>query len=90
MIGWNAIEPALGQYSFDSVGSEWIAQVSALGKEDRPGNTGTGASTPPWLFQPAPSGAGATELNFTVSPHAGETGVCDTVNALLLRGIRRS
>jgi Beta-galactosidase len=78
VIGWNAIEPSLGQYQF-SLLDQWIAQVSALGKKIDlviP----SGSSTPAWLFQPAPSGAGATELNFTVSPHGGSTGVCDTVN----------
>ncbi len=78
VIGWNAIEPSLGQYQW-TVLDQWIATVSALGKKIDlviP----AGASTPAWLFQPAPSGAGATQLNFTVSPHAGETGVCDTVN----------
>jgi uncharacterized protein (TIGR03437 family) len=58
---------------------QWIGQVAALGKKiDLV--VPAGASTPAWLFQPAPAGAGATELNFTVSPHSGETGVCDTVN----------
>ena len=78
VIGWNAIEPALGQYSFTLL-DQWIGQVSALGKKIDLVIL-AGASTPPWLFQPEPAGAGATELNFTVSPHAGETGVCDTVN----------
>ena len=78
VIGWDAIEPALGQYQFALL-DQWIAQVSALGKKIDlviP----AGASTPAWLFQSAPTGAGATELNFTVSPHAGSTGVCDIVN----------
>src|SRR4029077_15853919 len=39
-----------------------------------------GSATPAWLFQPAPAGAGATELSFTVSPHGGATGICDTDN----------
>ena len=69
VIGWNAIEPALGQYQFALL-DQWIAQVSALGKKIDlviP----AGSSTPPWLFQPTPGGAGAAELNFTVSPHGG-------------------
>jgi len=73
VIGWNAIEPSKGQYQWTLL-DQWIAQVSALGKKiDLV--VPAGASTPAWLFQ-----AGATQLNFTVSPHAGETGVCDTVN----------
>jgi len=77
VIGWNAIEPAMGQYSW-SLLDQWIATVSALGKKIDlvvPG----GQSTPSWLFQPAPTGAGATALNFTVSPHAGALGQCDSV-----------
>jgi uncharacterized protein (TIGR03437 family) len=78
VIGWNAIEPAMGQYQW-TVLDQWIAQVAALGKKiDLV--VPAGSSIPPWLFQPAPNGAGAAQLSFTVSPHAGETGVCDTVN----------
>jgi uncharacterized protein (TIGR03437 family) len=78
VIGWNAIEPSMGQYQW-TVLDQWIGQVSALGKKiDLV--VPAGSSTPAWLFQPAPSGAGATQLNFMVSPHAGETGVCDTAN----------
>ncbi len=78
VIGWNAIEPSMGQYQW-TVLDQWIARVAALGKNIDlviP----AGASTPAWLFQPAPAGAGAVDLHFTVSPHAGETGVCDTVD----------
>ncbi len=78
VIGWNAIEPAMGQYQW-TVLDQWISQVAALGKKiDLV--VPAGSSTPNWLFQPAPAGAGATELSFTVSPHAGETGVCDPDN----------
>jgi hypothetical protein len=37
-----------------------------------------GASTPAWLFQSPPTGAGARALQFTVSPHNGATGICDS------------
>ncbi|MDR3700511.1 MAG: beta-galactosidase [Candidatus Sulfopaludibacter sp.] len=78
VIGWDAIEPSMGQYQWATL-DQWIGQVAALGKKiDLV--VPAGSSTPTWLFQPPPAGAGATELNFTVSPHAGETGVCDTVN----------
>ncbi len=76
VIGWNSIEPNIGQYQWTLL-DQWIAKVSARGKKIDlviP----AGSSTPAWLFQPPPSGAGAVQLNFTVSPHAGETGVCDT------------
>jgi uncharacterized protein (TIGR03437 family) len=77
-IGWQAIEPALGQYDWTLL-DQWLTRVSALGKKIDlviP----AGSATPAWLFQSPPAGAGATELNFTVSPHAGETGVCDADN----------
>jgi hypothetical protein len=78
VIGWDAIEPSMGQYQW-TVLDQWIGQVAALGKKiDLV--VPAGSSTPTWLFQAAPTGAGATELNFTVSPHGGQTGVCDTVN----------
>ena len=78
VIAWNAIEPAMGQYQWATL-DQWIAKVMAQGKKiDLV--VMAGSSTPLWLFQPAPSGAGATELSFTVSPHAGALGACDAVN----------
>ncbi len=78
VIGWNAIEPAMGQYQW-TILDQWISQVSALGKKiDLV--VPTGSATPAWLFQPPPSGAGAKELDFTISPHSGATGVCDPDN----------
>ncbi len=78
VIGWNAIEPSMGQYQWTLL-DQWINQVVAIGKKiDLV--VPAGSAMPAWLFQPAPAGAGATQLNFTISPHAGETGVCDTAN----------
>jgi hypothetical protein len=77
-IGWQAVEPALGQYDW-SLLDQWLAKAIATGKKIDlviP----AGSATPAWLFQPPPAGAGATELSFTVSPHAGATGVCDADN----------
>ncbi len=77
VIGWDAIEPSLGQYQW-SLLDQWIGVVAALGKKiDLV--VPAGGSIPAWLFQPAPTGAGAVPLNFTVSPHAGETGICDSI-----------
>ncbi len=77
VIGWDAIEPSMGQYQW-TVLDQWIGQVAALNlKIDLV--IPAGNSIPAWLFQPPPAGAGAVQLNFTVSPHAGETGVCDPV-----------
>jgi hypothetical protein len=78
VIGWDAIEPNLGQYQWATL-DQWLAQVIASGKKIDlviP----AGSSIPQWLFQPPPAGAGAMQLDFTVSPHAGATGVCDTDN----------
>ncbi len=77
-IGWQAVEPALGEYDW-SLLDQWLAKAIAAGKKIDlviP----AGSATPAWLFQPPPAGAGATELSFTVSPHAGETGQCDADN----------
>jgi hypothetical protein len=35
-----------------------------------------GSSTPSWLFEPAPGFAGAAPLNFTITPHDGQTADC--------------
>ena len=78
VIGWDAIEPAMGQYDWALL-DQWIGQVATLGRKiDLV--VPAGSSTPSWLFAAPPTGAGVTELTFTVSPHSGETGACDTVN----------
>ncbi len=76
VVGWGDVEPAMGKYDW-TVPDKWIGQVVALGKKiDLV--VPAGSYTPAWLFQPPPAGAGATELNFTVSPHDGETGFCES------------
>jgi hypothetical protein len=78
VIGWDAIELAMGQYEWALL-DQWIGQAVALGKKiDLV--VPAGSSTPSWLFAAPPAGTGVPELTFTVSPHVGETGVCDTVN----------
>jgi len=73
-IGWNAIEPSMGQYDWTLL-DQWIGQVSALGKKiDLV--VPAGVATPAWLFQAAPAGAGASPLNFTITPHGGQTDQC--------------
>jgi uncharacterized protein (TIGR03437 family) len=77
-IAWQAIEPSMGQYSWTLL-DQWIGEISALGKKiDLV--VPAGWSTPAWLFQAAPAGAGATELSFVISPHDGQTADCQTVN----------
>src|SRR5215470_16407887 len=75
VIGWNAIEPMMGQYQWTTLDG-WISQAVASGKKIDL-TIVAGVDSPAWLFEPAPNGAGATGLNFTVSPHSGATGVCD-------------
>jgi Beta-galactosidase len=76
VVGWDAIEPSMGQFQWALL-DQWIHTAISGGKKIDLA-VPAGDSTPPWLFQPAPVGAGATPLNFTVSPHAGSTGVCQS------------
>jgi hypothetical protein len=75
VIGWDAIEPAMGQYQWATV-DQWMSLAMASGKKVDLSVT-AGITTPSWLFQPAPGGAGARPLQFTISPHSGATGQCD-------------
>lgn len=48
VIGWKAIEPAMGQYDWTTL-DQWIGRAVSLGKKiDLV--VMAGASTPPWLF----------------------------------------
>ena len=76
VIGWSDVEPAMGQYQWTLL-DQWIGNAIAAGKKIDLVIM-AGASTPSWLFQPAPAGAGATALNFTISPHSGATGKCQS------------
>ncbi len=90
VIGWDAIEPSMGQFQWALL-DQWINIAISRGKKiDLV--VPAGDSTPAWLFQAAPAGAGATPLNFTVSPHAGATGVCqtDTIAAPVGSGVPRT
>lgn len=76
LISWSAIEPAMGQYQWATL-DQWMHLAAASGKKvDLAIKAGDG--TPSWLFQPAPGGAAATPVQFTISPHSGATGVCDS------------
>ena len=77
VIGWNAIEPSMGQYQWALL-DQWIGLSISLGKKVELVIT-AGSNTPSWIFQSAPGGAGARALNFTISPHGGATGVCDSI-----------
>lgn len=77
VIGWDALEPSMGQYQWTLL-DQWMGQAIAKGKKVDLVVL-SGASTPSWLFQSAPAGPGAAALNFTVTPHNGQTGKCQTV-----------
>ncbi|HSY48999.1 MAG TPA: beta-galactosidase [Thermoanaerobaculia bacterium] len=76
VISWSSIEPAMGQYQWSTL-DQWMNQAISSGKKVELAIT-AGIDTPPWLFQPMPAGAGAVPLSFTISPHSGATGVCDS------------
>jgi len=76
VIAWSSIEPSLGQYQWTTL-DLWTHRAVALGKKIDLTIT-AGSDTPSWLFQAPPAGAGANPIAFTISPHSGATGVCDS------------
>lgn len=76
VISWSSLEPSMGQYQW-TILDQWMNQAVTSGKKVDLTIT-AGIDTPSWLFQPMPAGAGAVPLNFTISPHSGATGVCDS------------
>jgi hypothetical protein len=76
VIGWNEIEPAMGQYQWDTL-DLWIGRADSSGK-DVTLSVRAGINTPSWLFQPAQRGAGATRLSFSVTRKGGgASSVCE-------------
>ena len=75
-IGWDAIEPAKGQYDWTTLDA-WMDESIAAGKKIDLVIT-AGSNEPAWLFQAAPAGGGAKPLAFTISPHSGATGKCQS------------
>lgn len=76
VIAWSAIEPSMGQYQWTTLDS-WLQQAVSAGKKIDLVVT-AGDDIPAWLFDTPPAGAGAKALSFTISPHSGSTGVCDS------------
>jgi hypothetical protein len=76
VVGWNGIEPAMGQYQWTKL-DQWMSLAVSLGKKINL-IVMAGNSTPSWMYQAAPAGAGVTPLNFTISPKGGVTGVCQS------------
>ena len=71
VIGWGAIEPSPGQFEWTTL-DPWLQQAVALHKKIDLIVT-AGQDEPSWLFQ------SAKPLAFTISPHAGATGLCQSL-----------
>src|SRR5437868_11454932 len=75
-IGWDDIEPVMGQYLWATL-DQWMSTAILDGKRITL-SVGDGMHTPSWLFQPAPGGAGAKSLTFSISRKGGLSVSCDT------------
>ena len=75
-IGWDQIEPVMGQFQWDTL-DLWIRSAIMAGRRITL-SVGDGMRTPSWLFQPPPDGAGAKPLNFSISRKGGLSSVCDS------------
>lgn len=71
VIAWSAIEPSQGQFDWTTL-DPWLQQSVALHKKIDLIVT-AGSDEPSWLF---PS---AKPLAFTISPHGGATGQCQSL-----------
>jgi hypothetical protein len=71
---WSSIETNLNQYDWNYV-DKWMGYAVSLNKKIT-FSLRAGDGIPDWLFLPPTNGAGATELNFTISPKDGKTGNC--------------
>jgi hypothetical protein len=71
---WSSIETNLNQYNWNHV-DRWMNYAISLGKKINL-SIRAGDGIPPWLFLPPTNGAGATELNFSISPKDGKTTNC--------------
>jgi uncharacterized protein (TIGR03437 family) len=70
-IAWDSLEPGMNQYDWSML-DQWMNTAVSLGRRVKlslPAH-----SAPAWLFQPSPTGAGASPLSFTYAPHAGLKG----------------
>jgi hypothetical protein len=71
---WSAIETNLNQYTWNHV-DKWMSYAVSLRKKIT-FSLRAGDGIPDWLYLPPTNGAGATKLNFTISPKDGKTGHC--------------
>jgi hypothetical protein len=72
--GWASLEPSKGRYDWSDL-DRWMEKAISLHKNVLLAIS-AGNNTPDWVFQTAPGGAGATPLNFTISPHEGKRDQC--------------
>jgi len=65
VLGWRNIEPRMGKFTWTSL-DQWMALAVAAHKKVEL-SIRADYHTPSWLFQPAPAGAGATPLGFSIT-----------------------
>lgn len=74
VLAWDKIEPALGQYQWDTL-DQWMEMAVSAGL--RVELSVRADLAPAWLFQQAPGGAGANPLTFSYAPKDGSK-VCNS------------
>lgn len=75
VMGWDVIEPAMGQFDWTDF-DQWMTMAASTGKKiELSITTGYVGSnhTPSWLFQPLPEGGGASSLTFSFTRHPTDT-----------------
>ena len=75
VMGWDVIEPAMGQYDWTAF-DQWMTMAVSAGKKiELSITTGYVGSnhTPSWLFQPPPNGGGAKPLTFSFTRRPTDT-----------------
>ena len=63
VLGWKNIEPSMGRYDWTTL-DQWMNLAITAGKKVEL-SIRADYHTPSWLFQPAPGGGGAAQLNFS-------------------------
>lgn len=71
VLGWDAVEPAKGQFDFSTL-DQWMSMAAASSKKVEL-SIRTDYHTPSWLFQPVPTGGGATPISFSFTRKPNDT-----------------
>lgn len=71
VIGWDVLEPSMGQYDFSQL-DQWMTTAASLGKKVELSIPAM-YRTPSWLFDPAPAGGGASPLFFSFTRRPTDT-----------------